>query len=204
MQQVVSLTKHYVFSRLVGEIAGVTPGMSAESVRRRLASPHGELFDDLFKYGADGRVRDSVLMRTCREGPPRVALRVLWVALLSADFRLRKVLEAITTDDGPIASTRYSTNQIESLMNDITGPSSRKAASNLAHYFEQAQILVPAKNGSEIVGFARSIDTRDSVPTCVAYLAELRSWRDQECAQAISLGAHRWLNLSESRFEAAC
>jgi hypothetical protein len=84
---VLSLTKHYVLSRLVTEIASLRPGMSPSQVRQILQSPHVELADDLFQY-ENGQLVDSILLEVCRSQAPG-AVRLVWVALVSADWRLR-------------------------------------------------------------------------------------------------------------------
>jgi hypothetical protein len=203
MQQVLSLTKHYVFPRLIGEIAGLRPGMSPTDVRRHLGSPHEELFDDLFRYGPDSRLKDSILLRTCRNSDSATALRVLWTSLVAADYRLRSLMKHLVGDTGALIPSKYSTTRIEGLLEIVTDVPSRKAASNIAHYFEQARLLVPSKSGSEIIGVGRQIDTSDSVPACVSYLEELKGWKDTPCERAIKLGANGWLLLSAQRFTTA-
>lgn len=197
MANELSLTKHYVFDNLVADIARLRPGMTERAVYKTLRSPHGELADDIFSYQG-GRLVDSVLLQTCRDGGG-LANGVLWVSLIAADWRLRKVLEAMRLPDGSLDESQFATTWIEGLFASTVDVSSRKAASNLAHYFDQAEILVVKRSGQEIVGVTRALDTAGLVPVCVAHLADVFTWRDPP-QDAIDLGVHTWLNLDADHF----
>lgn len=195
---VLSLTKHYVLDRLVGEIARVRAGMTPGDVRDRLQSPHKELFDDLFLYDKSGVV-DSILMEVCRKGSPG-ATRLVWVALVAADHRLQSVIaQLLTSSSGQLRRETFSTDVLERALPSVIDSPSRKAASNLLHYFEQARIVLPEKHGSTIVGIDVELDTRSAVPLAVAYLAERLHWSDP-LRQALELGVNSWLNLTVSQF----
>lgn len=193
-----SLTKHYVFDSLVHDIASLRPGMTFEEVRNALSSPHMELADDIFLYDVNGRLVDSVLLQTCREGG-ETALRVVWVSLIAADSRLQDFFRAMSQDNGKLQGPYYRTTKILDLLIKVARVDSRKAASNLAHYFEQARIFVPVRHGSEIVGMDKALDTGGSVPLCVAHLGDVFEW-DDPLEDALELGVHSWLNLTEDRF----
>jgi hypothetical protein len=198
---VLSLTKHYVLDRLVDEIAQVKAGMTPDEVRSRLQSPHKELFDDLFLYDESGVV-DSVLMEICRSGSPG-SVRVVWVALVSADHRLQHVVtRLLTSRSGKLRRGAFSTDAVERALPSLIDSPSRKAASNLLHYFEQARIVVPEKHGGKIVGIETELDTRSAVPLSVAYLAERFQWTDP-LRQALDLRANGWLNLTAGQFSEA-
>lgn len=194
-----SLTKHYILKRLVDEIASLRPGNTVADVQRALGSPHTELADDIFEYDQRGYLRDSVLLQVCREGGGATALRVLWVSLVAADSRLRAVLRAMSQPSGKLNGSLYATTKILKLLRDIQ-IDSRKAASNLAHYFEQAQIVVPERRGPEIVGVRRTLDTGGAVPLCVAHLADVFGW-DDPVENAVKFGVHGWLNLDVGQFK---
>lgn len=202
-QGVLSLTKHYVFPRLVDEIASTVPGMSEQDVRRKLQSPHKELSDDTFRYDARGRLLDGALMRICRDEELVDALRALWVALVAADRRLAYIVESVTGENGRLTSKRYSTNWIEAHLSDAGIDPQRKAASNIAHYLEQARVVSPAKRGPEIVGVSSIIDTSRSVPMCMEVLAERYRFTPDDVDAALSRNVHRWLSLTPERFAAA-
>ena len=200
-----SLTKHYVFDRLVDEIGSLQPGMTEADVRGELGSPHPELADDIFAYDEEGSLLDSLLIQSCRQGggtaASRVtALRVIWVSLVAADERLQLVLRFMSEPNGKLNESLYKTTTIAQLLKEKVAVDSRKAASNLAHYFEQARIFEPDRYGPAIVGVARALDTESAVPLCIAHLAEVSGWDDPP-EQAVNLGVHRWLNLTEERFK---
>jgi hypothetical protein len=195
---VLSLTKHYVLERLVDEIAQVRPGMSIDEVRATLESPHVELADDLFQY-EDGQLVDSMLLEACRSGAPG-SVRLVWVALVAADGRLQNFIADYLTDaDGLIDPNRYSRVGIQGYLETVLDGGTQKAASNLAHYFEQARILVPIKTGPQIVGVSHYLDTRSAVPLAAAYLAERYGW-DDPLQGALDKGANAWLNLDAEDF----
>ena len=198
---VLSLTKHYVFDRLVSEIASVTAGMTSSGVRSRLKSPHTELFDDLFRYDGFGVV-DSILIEVCRSGSPG-ATRIVWVALVAADRRLQRVVaEILSGPDGKLVPEAFSTDFLEKALTAILGSPSRKAASNILHYYEQARIVVPEKTGSTIVGIDAELDTRSAVPLAVAYVAESHEGREP-LDLALELQVNAWLNLTPEEFTKA-
>ena len=198
---VLSLTKHYVLDRLVSEIARVRAGMSPAEVRDRLQSPHKELFDDLFLYD-EAIVVDSVLLEICRSASPG-ATRVVWVALVAADHRLQRVIsEVLTSPNGKLRSDAFSTDALEQSLGRVVDSPSRKAASNLLHYFEQARIVIPRKYGAKIVGIDVELDTRSAVPLSVAYLAERLHWSNP-LQQALRLRVNAWLNLTPDEFAEA-
>lgn len=199
MAEKLSLTKHYILSRLVTEIASLRPGDTFADVQAALGSPHTELADDIFEYDQGGHLRDSVLLQVCREEGGLTALRVVWVSLVAADGRLRAVLAAMAQPSGELRQSLYKTDEIEELLTTVQ-VNSRKAASNLAHYFEQAGILVPRRHGSEIVGVTRFLDTGSAVPLCVAHLADVFAW-DDPLERAAEFGVHSWLNLDVGRFK---
>jgi len=195
---VLSLTKHYVLGRLVDEIASVRPGMSPDEVRAALQSPHVELADDLFQY-EDGQVVDSMLLEACRSGAPG-SVRLVWVALVAADSRLQTLISGFLTDaDGVIDPNRYSRTQIQSYFDNVLDGGTQKAASNVAHYFEQARILVPEKHGGSIVGVSHFLDTSSAVPLAITHLAELYDWEDP-LNDALDKGVNAWLNLDREDF----
>lgn len=193
-----SLTKHYVFDSLMHDIASLRPGMTFEEVRSALGSPHPELADDIFVFDDDGHLRDSVLLQTCRDGG-ETALRVIWVSLIAADSRLQNLLRAMSQENGLLQESLYETTTIHELLIEIAQVDSRKAASNLAHYFEQARIFMPKRHGSEIVGISGTFDTTSAAPLCIAHLGDVFGW-DDPLERAVELGVHSWLNLTEDHF----
>ena len=194
-----SLTKHYVFGRLVLEISSLRPGMTVREVRRDLFSPHTELADDIFQYDESGLLLDSVLLQACRGGR-ETALRILWVSLVAADSRLQRVLKAMSESEGKLNESLYATSDLQTLLTEQAHVASRKAASNLAHYFEQARIFVPRRSGTEIVGVDQALNTEGAVDLCVAHLAEVLSW-ENPLRSAVEHGVHSWLNITRTRFE---
>ena len=199
MSEKVSLTKHYVFDRLVREISSLQPGLTFEEVQRKLHSPHTELSDDIFQYDESGRLLGSVLLQACRDGSV-TALRITWVSLVAADSRLPIVLRAMSETNGKLDLSFYATSKIQTLLTEKAQVDSRKAASNLAHYFEQARIFEPRRRGSEIFGAERALNTESAVPLCLAHLATVLSW-ENPLKSAVELGVHTWLNITESRFK---
>ena len=198
---VLSLTKHYVFDRLISEIASITAGLTPNEVRSRLKSPHIELFDDLFRYDRFGVV-DSILMEVCRSGSPG-ATRIVWVALVGADHRLQRVIaEVLSGPSGKLVPEAFSTEFLEGALAKILGSPSRKAASNILHYYEQARIVVPEKRGNTIVGIEAELDTRSAVPLAVAYFAERHEGQDP-LQLALESHVNAWLNLTPEDFTKA-
>lgn len=195
---VLSLTKHYVFDRLVEEMASVSAGLAADEVRGRLKSPHTELSDDLFRYDEFGVV-DSILLEVCRSGSPG-ATRIVWVALVAADRRLQRVIaEVLSGPTGKLVPEAFSTDYLEGALTKILDSPSRKTASNILHYFEQARIVIPEKRGNTIVGIGTELDTRSAVPLAVAYVAERHTRRDP-LELALELRVNAWLNLTPEDF----
>ena len=199
MPKRISLTKHYVFDRLIREITSLQPGMTIEEVQRELHSPHTELADDICQYDESGFLLDSVLLQACR-GEDVTALRITWVSLVAADGRLPIVLRAMSESSGKLNESLYATSKIQTLLSEKVQVGGRKAASNLAQYFEQARIFVPKRHGSEIVGAQSAIDTESAIPLCVAHLAVVLSW-ENPLESAVELGVHTWLNITETRFK---
>ena len=199
MSRKISLTKHYVFDRLVREISSLQPGMMIAAVQSKLLSPHTELADDIFQYDESGLLLDSVLLQACRGGG-ETALRITWVSLVAADSRLPIVLRAMSLPNGKLNESLYATSKIQTLLSENAHVDSRKAASNLAHYFKQARIFEPKRRGSEIVGVESAPNTESAIPLCVAHLAEVLSW-ENPMKSAVDLGVHSWLNIKESRFK---
>lgn len=195
----ISLTKHYVFDRLVREISSLRPGMTIQEVQGNLHSPHAELTDDIFQYDESGHLLDSVLLQACRGGG-ETALRITWVSLIAADSRLPIVLRAMSDSNGKLNASFYATSKIQTLLAEKAQVGNRKAASNLAHYFEQARIFEPMRRGFEIVGAESALNTEGAIPLCVVHLAEVLSW-ENPLKSAVDLGVHTWLNVTESRFE---
>ena len=195
-----SLTKHYVFSRLVDEIASLQPGDTVEEVQRALLSPHPELADDIFRYDDRHRLLDSELLKACKRRDAEV-LRVLWVSLVAADSRLQRLLGFMSKPNGKLDESLYSTSEIKRLLTDEVGVQGHKPATNVARYLAQARIFVPKLHRTTIVGAAWAPHTEDAVPLCFAHLTGFLSWNDP-LNDAVGFGVHSWLNLDVSRFKA--
>jgi 5-methylcytosine-specific restriction enzyme B len=207
-----SLTKHYLISALVEELALIKPGMSPADVRQVLGSgghAHGELADDLFIYEND-QVVDDTLLEACREGNDAAPLLV-WAGLVLADARFAETVESyLTTPSGKLDPAKFSVEELRKSLQNVISSDTSKASSNMLRYFETAGIVEPEKHGGSIVGIGRPMSTAHAVPHLVRYLNERLSARGlrlgpagQPVDLALALGANHWLNLSPSEFRNA-
>lgn len=209
---VLSLTKFYSLRRLVGELAGVAPGMTPEQVRKVLGTMHHELADDLVLYDSGGAV-DDPLLQACRSASAS-APAVLWVALVMADTRLAEIVETYLTDgNGKLVADHFNADKLEVALEGVlpAGVGTRKPATNILSYYRDSDLVVPATHGGSVVGIASTNDTapfvRDAVRYIMFRLQHLRLPypldRNDDADVALAVDANSWLNLTPVEWRAA-
>ena len=208
---VLSLTKFYRLRDLVGELALVAPGMTADQVRGVLGTGHHELADDLVLYES-GVIVDDPLLQACRSRSSS-ALALIWVALVMADHRVAKIVETYLTDGhGKLVADHFNADKLEIALEGVLpkGSGTRKPATNILSYLRDSGLVEPTTYGGSIVGIKRADDTAPFVRDAVRYILfrlqhlQLPYPVDRDDADvALAVGANHWLNLTPEEWRAA-
>jgi hypothetical protein len=211
---VVSLTKFYRLRDLVGELARVVPGMTAERVRDVLGAgqhSHRELADDLLLYESGGVV-DDPLLQACRS-QSESAPALVWVALVMADHRVAKIVETyLTGPNGKLVEDHFNTGKLETALKGVVGEDrgTRKSATNILSYLRDSRLVLPTTHGKTVVGIGHTYATAPFVRDATRYiLFRLQHFQlphpvdRDDPSVAIAIKANHWLNLTPEEWRAA-
>ncbi len=217
----ISLTKYYVFSDVLVQLAALQPGVSTAA--DVIANPSLEpLWDDIIGYSPaqtttassnanqTATVLDDELLRAARANRADAPL-LLWCALVLADHRLEAVVrDVLTNSDGRFIEQHLNRASLPAALVGRPDFTADKAITNLLSDLVQAGITEPDKSGGTIVGVLRFLPTAHAVPGLIQ-LIEDRANQWSGTAQftpavgagldfALSLGANRWLGLTRDEF----
>jgi hypothetical protein len=209
---VVSLTKFYSVSGLVGELATVSPGMSVSQVREALdvGHVHRELADDLVLY-TEGAAIDDPMLQACRASAPS-ARALVWVSLVMADHRVAEIVETYLTDArGKLVSDHFNADRLEAaLVSVLPALPTRKAATNILSYLRDSRLVEPDTHGGTIIGIDHTNPTGRFVGDAVRYIIfrlqhlQLPYRADlDDVDAALQVKANHWLNLTPEEFRSA-
>lgn len=214
-----SLTRHFSFANIPAEIAKLPMPATlaqAQAAMDAAGSQNLGLAERLFAV-VDGHILEDEMVSSCRAGRGD-ALLLLWSAFLIGETRIADVVEKfLTTPDGKLDPTHYSSGPLLAYLaaettasGELVFGSSGKSTSNLLRFMASVGLVDPATHGGTIVGIGSALPTGHAAAGLAQLVADRVGAKLVSPAPgsdpvdlALGVGANHWINLTAEEFRRA-